>query len=228
VFLVLTHTAQSTMKAVVLFFVLLIARAVADTTAPAAGTTDVIKQTSGTTAVQPSASTTLPPGGTTAVVPPAPGTTAMPVPSGTTAFFGTSGIPLSGCEALSGCSSCTGSKDCVWCNSDSVCRSGTWYGASNTCSNWRYQQCTVDGVDLIGIAAAVVAVIILIILICCCVCCCRRKRRQRDRRDQRSKLELEQEQKEALIAREPRKTEAGKRRAELMAKYNIKDKSDVV
>lgn len=49
------------------------------------------------------------------------------------------------CGARLGCSNCTDDDSCVWCESDNLCKNGTWYGPDGEiikgCSDWRWKQC---------------------------------------------------------------------------------------
>jgi len=88
-----------------------------------------------------------------------------------------------GCAANSDCSSCVDARNCLWCESDSVCKEGNFYGIKGElfggCDDWRWGQCKVNGKFLLlGTAGAVGGFLLLSvfgILICCC--CCYKKRK---------------------------------------------------
>lgn len=49
------------------------------------------------------------------------------------------------CEQHNSCDSCTDESGCVWCESDSECVEGGFFGPSTlfpSCSDWKYKQCT--------------------------------------------------------------------------------------
>lgn len=50
------------------------------------------------------------------------------------------------CAERLGCDNCTSSSSCVWCESDSKCLDGHWYGPDGEiitgCSDWRWKQCS--------------------------------------------------------------------------------------
>jgi len=88
-----------------------------------------------------------------------------------------------GCAAYSDCSSCVEARNCLWCETDSVCKEGNFYGIKGElfsgCDDWRWGQCKVNGRILLWSTAAAVGGFLLLslfgILICCC--CCYKKRK---------------------------------------------------
>jgi len=124
---------------------------------------------------------------------------------------------------MTNCDSCIGSASCIWCASENVCKDGAWFGPSpkESCDDWRWKQCAVNGkFPLIG-SAALLGVILLFIGICLCKCfCCQAKRRKskhqlKDFKDFKT-LQI-QEEKESLLGSKHPKTD--QRRIELMQKY---------
>lgn len=121
------------------------------------------------------------------------------------------------CGARLGCSNCTDDDSCVWCESDNLCKNGTWYGPDGEiikgCSDWRWKQCKVNGKAVFWSAVGIAALIVLLVLVggaCCCYCCCcRRKTYQRyyDVEDLRAK------------EREERRREGEARRNAMYDKY---------
>eukprot|EP00010_Vexillifera_abyssalis_P006301 CAMPEP_0201546550 /NCGR_PEP_ID=MMETSP0173_2-20130828/2804_1 /ASSEMBLY_ACC=CAM_ASM_000268 /TAXON_ID=218659 /ORGANISM="Vexillifera sp., Strain DIVA3 564/2" /LENGTH=160 /DNA_ID=CAMNT_0047955229 /DNA_START=158 /DNA_END=643 /DNA_ORIENTATION=- len=86
----------------------------------------------------------------------------------------------SGCAAHHHCSSCTDSSDCVWCDSHDYCRDGGFFGADDDgCDNWRWKQCSIDGLTLLIICGCSIGVLLLLILIIVVWCCCCRKKKKK-------------------------------------------------
>jgi len=126
------------------------------------------------------------------------------------------------CEKLIGCGSCVGDNNCVWCKSSNSCIGGTWYGASSSCSDWRWKQCEVMGKWTLVASAGVVGLILLSFLLCvCCCCCCSRKKKNAQAKGFKS-IQMEEE-KETLIASKHPKTDS--RREELRKKYALKSEN---
>jgi len=132
------------------------------------------------------------------------------------------------CEGKEACSDCVTSTNCVWCQQESSCRTGVWYGPLQTCSDWRWKQCDVNGkYALLGVVCAI-ALGLLCLLACVCFCCCCARKKPEKRLSDFKKfkaLQLEEEQ-EGLVSKHPKTDE---RRAELVKKYSskLKPTSDV-
>jgi hypothetical protein len=92
---------------------------------------------------------------------------------------------LHGCAARNkSCSKCTDDNDCVWCDKQKTCVDGSWQGPDHDhhCDDWYWDQCSLEGKDVIIIGSVIVGVagLLLILLVCCCIfskgfrsCCCR-------------------------------------------------------
>jgi len=131
---------------------------------------------------------------------------------------------LTGCADYAGCGSCVGDNGCVWCKSSNSCISGTWYGASSSCSDWRWKQCEVMGKWTLVASAGIVGLILLSFVLCiCCCCCCKRKGNKKQVKDFKEFKAIQmEEEKETLISKHP-KTDS--RRDELRKKYALKSES---
>jgi len=138
----------------------------------------------------------------------------------------TTGInPPDPCEGQVACSDCVTSTTCVWCQQEASCRIGLWYGPTlQSCSDWRWKQCEVNGkYALLGVVCAI-AVFLLCLLICICVCCCCARKRSDKLTDYKKfkALQLQEEEQAGLVSKHPKTDE---RRAELVKKYSSKLKS---
>jgi len=147
------------------------------------------------------------------------------VTTGNSSTTGTT-VDNSKCDTKKTCSDCE-SSSCIWCDSNSQCISGDWYGPprDTDCSDWRWQQCKVNGKYLIVGGACFVGLVLLIILIAVCRCfCCHGKRRGlsslKDFKEFKSTLQMQnKEERELLVSKHPKTDE---RRAELVKKYGSK------
>jgi len=93
--------------------------------------------------------------------------------------------PATGCSNSTSCSDCISSVSCLWCEGNSKCVDGQWYGVygSSSCSDWRWKQCYLGGVYVLyGSAGFVLLVFIVCICVCICCCCCRKKEKTSTRK----------------------------------------------
>jgi len=111
----------------------------------------------------------------------------------------------------------------VWCQSSSSCEAGHWYGASQSCSDWRWKQCEINGKYALLGAVGALGLLILILLLCVCCCCCCAKKNKKNKKHLKDFKEFKaiqlEEEKENLVSKTP-KTDS--RRAELSKKYSSK------
>jgi len=123
------------------------------------------------------------------------------------------------------CNECTKSKTCVWCETKGECMAGNVYGPSaggifkDTCKDFRWGQCKVNGRILFwGTLAGLIATVLIfgVAVLCCCCCMCRRKRQQAAEEREMDEIELLYE--ERRRARE-HKTKTSQKRAEFYQKY---------
>jgi hypothetical protein len=63
------------------------------------------------------------------------------------------------CAARVGCGNCTDDDSCVWCDSDNLCKNGTWYGPDGEiisgCMDWRWKQCKGSSLSFLDVLCAV-------------------------------------------------------------------------
>ncbi|KYQ91160.1 hypothetical protein DLAC_08072 [Tieghemostelium lacteum] len=126
-----------------------------------------------------------------------------------------------GCAKYTSCSDCAAENHCVWCEGDSICSDGTFYGSKplSTCKDFRWRQCKIEGRYTLIIAAGIIAVILFFFFCICCCCCCRR----RDSHEHKYySIQNSEDENSHLISKTP-KTDA--RREELYRKWGIKSKN---
>ncbi|EGG17144.1 hypothetical protein DFA_08126 [Cavenderia fasciculata] len=120
----------------------------------------------------------------------------------------------SGCALITNCSSCTEDKGCVWCDSSAICSDGTFYGSKpmDTCKDFMWMQCKIQGRYAILIAAggAAVLLFLFILTICCCCCCGSRKTKV---------YHIQDEESRGLLNHESRTPVTDARREQMRLKY---------
>lgn len=50
-------------------------------------------------------------------------------------------LSYAGCDQYKGCGECTSDVRCVWCNTNSSCDAGSFYGGEHHCKGWQWRQC---------------------------------------------------------------------------------------
>eukprot|EP01112_Ceratiomyxa_fruticulosa_P012506 TRINITY_DN3464_c0_g1_i1.p1 TRINITY_DN3464_c0_g1~~TRINITY_DN3464_c0_g1_i1.p1 ORF type:complete len:204 (+),score=26.80 TRINITY_DN3464_c0_g1_i1:504-1115(+) len=88
----------------------------------------------------------------------------------------TTSTDATNCPQYSSCSDCVQQFHCVWCDSESTCETGDWYG-SNACSSWEWKQCKIAGRYALYATAGVLGLLIIFVIILI-ACCCRTKKKQ--------------------------------------------------
>jgi len=142
------------------------------------------------------------------------------VGSTTISFNGTTTSATSICDSIQNCTLCIKNMNCIWCVGSSACMSGHWFGPSDTCSDWRWKQCDVNGkYALLGAGGAVLLLLISLFLCVFCCCCCRKKNNRKQLKDFKEFKAVQMEEEQSLISKHP-KTDS--RRAEIMKKYGSK------
>jgi len=138
----------------------------------------------------------------------------------TTTDYSTTGNQPDDCEGKGACSDCVTSTNCVWCQDESSCRTGVWYGPLQTCSDWRWKQCDVNGkYALLGVVCAIALGLLCLLACVCFCCCCTRKKSEKRISDFKKFKALQLEEQESLVSKHPKTDE---RRAELVKKYSSK------
>lgn len=138
----------------------------------------------------------------------------------TTTDYSTTGNQPDDCEGKGDCSDCVTSTNCVWCQDESSCRTGVWYGPLQTCSDWRWKQCDVNGkYALLGVVCAIALGLLCLLACVCFCCCCTRKKSEKRISDFKKFKALQLEEQESLVSKHPKTDE---RRAELVKKYSSK------
>jgi len=139
-----------------------------------------------------------------------------------TGYTNTSGSDTSGCAAHTSCSSCVGDS-CIWCPNENICSGADFTNIGKFCSEWNYEQCSVQGLYMVYVGAALAGLVLLALTICICFCCCKRKKK--NARGHRVELQIQEERESLMGSSGTSKTpRTDQRRLELMQKYGIKSK----